>query len=353
MLGLDGLRALAFLVVFWGHAPIWARIPGGVGVDLFFFLSGFLITTLLRREVETAGRVDLLGFYVRRAARILPPLWIAVAVTVAASAAGLIGDQWTPLGLAATLAFAANFVLADHHPALELVNVLPVWSLAIEEHYYLAFPAITLAAWTVTKSVRRVGLVVVGLWVVSTAWKVALLLTGHEGWRMYFGTDTNIDKLLAGSVVALLAHPLRDNLTWFRRLAPPLWPAALASFFLAGMYGQSVLFAIVRAPIQAACLTVVFWAVTAGRGSAVLESRPLVWLGSVSYSAYLLHLVALQSMPESLPGWAATAGALAATLTAAGLLSRFVEGPARRAARRLTFWGRWSPSVPPVGAIRP
>lgn len=333
MLGLDGLRALAFLIVFWGHSPIWNRIPGGVGVDLFFFLSGFLITTLLRREAETSGSIFLRGFYVRRAARILPPLWAAVAVALAADAAGLIVETWTPAGMAATLAFWANLALADHHPAPELVNSLPVWSLAIEEHYYLAFPAVTLAVWGLTRSTRAVGWVTLGLWLVGTAWVTGMLLTGHDGWRMYFGTDANMPKLLAGSMVALLAHPVYDRAPLLRRVAPT-WPLALVCFLLAGMYGQHPALGALRAPFQAACLTVVFWAVTAGHGAWLLESRPMVWIGSVSYSAYLLHLVALRSMPDAMPPWAATVAALGATLAASAALLRWVETPIRGAARR-------------------
>src|SRR5687767_2974535 len=108
---LDGLRALSFLIVFWAHAglPFVLKIPGGFGVTVFFFLSGFLITTLIRIESQSTGTVSIRNFYLRRALRILPPFYIVLALSVLLTQAGVLEGALDGKALFAQAAHFANY----------------------------------------------------------------------------------------------------------------------------------------------------------------------------------------------------------------------------------------------------
>ncbi len=136
---LDGLRAIAVLIVMASHAGLGSIVPGGFGVTIFFFLSGYLITSLMVVEYERSGKIDFAAFYFRRAVRILPPMWIAIAATVAIAMVRpfdlpIINPIWS-----GTCCSLTNYLQFD---GLGSNIPIPLWSLDIEEHYYLAFPFI-------------------------------------------------------------------------------------------------------------------------------------------------------------------------------------------------------------------
>jgi peptidoglycan/LPS O-acetylase OafA/YrhL len=142
---LDGLRAVSFLVVFAAHAGLEV-VPGGFGVTVFFFLSGYLITTLMRVEAERTGHVSLKHFYLRRALRILPPFYIVLTAATALAEIGFLGDtrpQLRPV-LSQVLHFT-NYWIAAHGWRGIAPGTGVYWSLAVEEHFYLLFPAVFLA----------------------------------------------------------------------------------------------------------------------------------------------------------------------------------------------------------------
>ena len=142
---LDGLRAISFLVVFVAHCGLDRYVPGGFGVTIFFFLSGFLITTLMRGEFQHTGAVNFRHFWLRRAFRILPPFYI---VLFAAIAVALIFDPPGTLSVAAVtaqLAHVTNYWLIYRGYAGQPAGTGVYWSLAVEEHFYLLFPWVFVA----------------------------------------------------------------------------------------------------------------------------------------------------------------------------------------------------------------
>lgn len=207
---LDGLRAVAVIGVMLYHGGI-SWIPGGyLGVDVFFVISGYLITTLLLREHARSGVIDLRSFWTRRLRRLLPAVLVllaAVAVAIpflvaASEAASVRGD-----GLAA-LAYVANwrFILTDQSYFAGSPSPLRhLWSLSVEEQWYILFPVVLAV---VLRRVRSLGPVIVGLVAVTAAsalWMAHLATSGVDPSRAYYGTDTRAHSLLAGAVLAAVA----------------------------------------------------------------------------------------------------------------------------------------------------
>src|SRR5579871_4507281 len=138
---LDGFRAVSVLIVVLGHSGLEALVPGGLGVTIFFFLSGYLITTLMLKERENTGEINILHFYARRVFRLMPPLLISLAIAYGLTYAGLLSGGITRTGLAAQLLYFANY----YGLYFDMGNTIPdgtgiLWSLAVEEHFYIFYP---------------------------------------------------------------------------------------------------------------------------------------------------------------------------------------------------------------------
>src|SRR6185369_5403236 len=177
---LDGLRAVAILIVFSSHAGLDKLVPGGFGVTLFFFLSGYLITTLLRREFESTGGISLSEFYIRRIFRIWPPFYFVLLVGFAVTAAGLYHTRLEPSPVLAQIAHFANYYVVDYgkeYPAPP--GVTPgswlLWSLAVEEHFYLLFPLLYLSLLKRGVAPLRQMQIFIGLCVGVLAWRCVLV----------------------------------------------------------------------------------------------------------------------------------------------------------------------------------
>src|ERR1700744_3613314 len=138
---LDGIRAIAFLLVFVAHAGLKDIVPGGLGVTIFFFLSGYLITTLLRLEEDQTGTISLREFYIRRAIRILPPMYITLAVVFILSHSGAMRTIPTLWSYVAAVLFGTGyFSMLLNGVRWEGAGMETLWSLGVEEHFYLVFP---------------------------------------------------------------------------------------------------------------------------------------------------------------------------------------------------------------------
>src|SRR5262245_4168116 len=203
---LDGLRGIAIALVVGFHAFRWPA-NGALGVDLFFVLSGFLITTLLLEEHRSFGRIGLRRFYVRRVRRLYPALLLLllalVAVTLAAGGFPSL-DSPPAIGVASALTYTANVVVAaspSHVPA----GMVHLWSLAAEEQFYVVWPLliVLLLRW---RSMRLLATSLVVLLLLAIAYRLRLALAGASIGRLYYGPDTHADSLLVGCAVGCGFH---------------------------------------------------------------------------------------------------------------------------------------------------
>ena len=289
---LDGLRAVAILLVFWGHSEQLPKaVEPGVGVTVFFFLSGYLITTLLRREWQKHGRISLKKFYLRRVLKIFPPMYFILAFGLAVTMLGILpGD----VSLGGTLASAAQmtnyWMIFDGEGIPKSLRVL--WSLAVEEHFYLVFPLIYIALRRARMSAVMQGAILGAICIVVLAWRVYLWFEGGVDFnRIYYGTDTRLDSILWGSIFAIVVNPVLDKpwgADWFWKwVAVPIGVVltfiGTKGFDLAPTVGYTmqavgmglVFTAVIRFPD--------FWAFR------WLSWKPVVWFGVISYCFYLAH----------------------------------------------------------------
>ena len=360
--GLDGLRAIAVAVVLVYHL-LPGLLPGGmVGVDAFFVISGFLITSLLLVERRTTGRIDVRRFWTRRLRRIVPALLVAVAATVAAAAClggdvllavrrQVIGSVLLVYNWVEIVAGSSYF---DQTQPLLLTNV---WSLAVEEQFYLVWPLviIVLLARGVSRQRVRVGaLLALVLSLASAVWALRLVRDGAPVSRVYMGTDTHAFGLMLGAAWALWhgrateGADLDPQPAGLRRVRGAAGWAGLAGLLiLARVAGETAADggsgpepALIIASV---CTLAVVQALTgevagadgpARRLMSLLEARPLKWLGERSYGLYLWHwplgVLAFYAIPPTANPWVVAVGVLGLTLCAAELSYTLIETPVRR-----------------------
>ena len=314
--GLDGVRALAVAAVFLFHAEVLNFGGGFLGVDVFFVLSGFLITGLLVREFEQTRSVDVGRFYWRRAKRLLPALFLLLAV-VPIAAAYLAADALPRLrgDTVASLAYSTNwwfvfrgesyFEFTGRQPLLQ-----HLWSLAIEEQFYLIWPALVIVAMKVGGR-RLLGWSAAILSVGSLALMFAIMRnvderTPSDASRVYFGTDTHAFGLLAGAALAIWwrIDRSRVKISTLKRGGLVLLGLAslaglIASFIL--LWEQSsVLFPWGFAIVCALTGTLIFAAAhPASPLGRALDWGPIGWIGVRSYGIYLWHWpVFMMTRPE-------------------------------------------------------
>ena len=332
----QGLRAVAVLLVLAGHV-LGTPSGGYVGVDVFFVVSGFLITGLLLREHARTGRVDLREFFARRVRRLLPVAVLVLAATNLASwlvfsgerAGQVVRDSLWGLGLA-NVRFAAlgtDYSDAERPPS----PVQHLWSLAVEEQFYLVWPLLLLAL--LTGLGRRAVLAVAALVAVSFAWSV--LSTAASPTAAYFSTPARAWELGAGALLALVVR---------RQVSRPWlsWTGLALVAAAALLFDDRTAF-----PGSAAALPVL------GTVLVLLGGAPLrllvhpvsAYVGRLSYSLYLWHWPVLVVVTALLPaGPARTATVLGLSVTLSALSLHLVEDPVRRSAwlSRGTA-RRWSP----------
>jgi peptidoglycan/LPS O-acetylase OafA/YrhL len=362
---LDGLRGLAVLaVVIYHFRPSW--LPAGfLGVDLFFVLSGFLITSLLLVEHERTGRIELRAFWARRMRRLLPALLLLVAVLSAYLAWFTHGAERSRLrgDALATLTYVANwrFVLtgdsyADQWGTPSLFT--HAWSLAIEEQFYVVWPLVVIGLAMVVGRVGRAGrrvelhhVVLVTSLVVAGASVVAMRAVFdplRDPSRAYFGSDTRAHAILLGAALAAVmrGRPILAG----SRLRRPLvvsTAALLPLMVVAAVrldFREPLLYRGGFAVFALAATVVIAGSVQPGRNPVrrVLELRPLVVLGTVSYGLYLWHWPVLIVLDEERTGFSGIPLLGAQVLTTAALtaLSWYVvETRFRRGAARVRLVG--------------
>lgn len=342
---IDGLRALAVLPVILFHAGFGLFGGGYVGVDVFFVISGFLITSIIVAE-QRAGRFSIVRFYERRARRILPALFVVMLVCLPAAWFWMLPQEAAAFGrsLLAVSVFLSNLLFwrtsgyfdlaADEKPLLH------TWSLGVEEQFYIVFPLLVAMCWRL--GVRRLGLLLMGMGVLSllaSQWALERYAVAS-----FFLAPFRAWELLVGALLALGS----DARLHFRPVAA--WPA----WALQTLGGLGLVLILVPVFVYDAATPFPGWRAVppvlgtglvlacAGPGHAagrLLTLRPVLWLGMISYSAYLWHQPLLAFARLGLVNQPApwVMGGLAGLSLALGHLSwRYVEAPFRRGSR----WSR-------------
>jgi peptidoglycan/LPS O-acetylase OafA/YrhL len=367
--GLDGLRAIAVASVFLFHADVSWMKGGYLGVDLFFVISGFLITSLLMAETEKAGRIDMLGFYGRRARRLLPASYLMTVVVILAA------KIWAPDALPrlrddtiASLFYVTNweFIFRGQSYFADIARqplLTHLWSLAIEEQFYIVWaPVLYFLAPRHTR--RRLALGAALLAAASVAWMAIVTRdlgypdSGADASRMYFGTDTHGFGLIIGAVLGLLWQPNHQPM-------PDGNPATKDGIFILGLLplagtvammvcmGESTPWLYPWGFLLSALTSAALIAAATYRGAAfgaVLDNPVMRWVGERSYGIYLWHWpIMMMTRPDIDLHWPHDqifAFRLALTLGLSALSYRYVEQPIRhgalgRAWERLMSDQRW------------
>ena len=341
---LDGLRAISILIVFLAHTGLRGIVPGFFGVTVFFFLSGYLITTLLRIEFERCGDISLRSFYVRRAFRIWPLFYVVLIAATLLTALGAYGPP-PPLDpglIFMQFAHLANYAITSHGWYIGRAQGTWVyWSLAVEEHFYLVLPVLYLAMLKARLSPWRQAGIFLGLCLVTLLWRLVLVFVfDAPKERMYVATDTRIDSILFGCVLAVVFNPVLDRApcreAWLKHVWAPLGIALLVLSFVPRQpwFDQTL-----RYTLQGLALLPVF--LVAVRYPRWLPCRPLNhpwvrWLGVLSYAIYLVHTVVIELVEVRVTSpLALTLVSTAGTLAVAWALHRLVERPFIRMRKRL------------------
>jgi peptidoglycan/LPS O-acetylase OafA/YrhL len=335
---LDGLRALAVLPVIAFHFTYLRYVVGGyLGVDLFFVLSGFLITSLLLSEQDRTGTVSLRDFYARRALRILPPLAACVVLALATV------PSTTPLGALAAMFFAANMV-----DSRILGGLLHTWSIAVEEHFYFAWPMLFLALGS--KRSRFLG------WTILVVLAVRIVVLSMK-MDVYTPTYTRADSLAVGCCAALAMA--RGKPRWGAWVAPAALAvvAALLAFtpwmFFPMLSFGFTLFAALCAVLIVAALS------SKGIANRILSSAPLQYVGRRSYGLYLYHMPVFLALERFRTEDDAASMALvtllrvALTFAIAEISYRTIEAWAARYKSRFRPDARWAGQVMGEAATSP
>lgn len=338
---LDGIRAIAVLIVFFAHNGLDEEIPGGLGVTIFFVLSGYLISTLMRIEHADTGALNYRMFYARRLLRLMPPLVIVVVAAGAASALGIIDGRFEPFGLLAALFYAGNYyvIANDYHGMPAGLPVL--WSLAVEEHYYLFYPplaALLLRIGRVGLSVRLLA-ILCGL---VLLWRCWLALQGVPEAYLSMATDTRVDAILVGCLMALGRNPWLDSEVPRNQLRDLGIAAACIAALIGSLAYRSEFFRMtLRYTVQSIAIAPLIWLAVARARHAPfrwLNGRVLGYIGTISYSIYLSHHVIALGVAKNWPelGWLASFIITALlTLAVAEAIRRWVEEPCALWRRRL------------------
>jgi peptidoglycan/LPS O-acetylase OafA/YrhL len=338
------MRACAFALVFVAHAGAGAEVPGGLGVTIFFFLSGYLITTLLRVEWSETGYISLRNFYIRRAIRILPPLYLVLAIGWTLDLLHVPTHQATGFGLASVLFYFYNYASLAHLRVGIPAGLGVVWSLMIEEHFYFLFPVLYLSLKKRAVSVISTVAILSGICLMVLLWRFILIYgfrasTAGLGWT-YQATDARFDSILWGAILAIGANPwCGDRIDFLERARG--WFAALGflTLLMCLVIREPHFRETLRYTLQGLALLPIFYYVVATADkwqTRWLSWKPVRWLGWVSYTMYLSHFMMFQ-IADAYTKWNPVLTAVVVA-TVCGLFSevvrRTIENPLRGMKRR-------------------
>ena len=345
--GLDGVRALAVSAVVVFHLGATWLSGGFLGVDVFFTLSGFLITSILLTEFYDRRRIDIKNFYLRRARRLLPALFTMLAAVTLITWLFARSELHRLRGdVVAALTYCTNWTQIvwgrSYFEQLDRPSLLQhLWSLAVEEQFYVVWPLVLVACLAARR--RWIVLAVpAGFTALSLVLMASMFHTGQDPARVYYGSDTHISPMLIGAFVAIVvalrrqAGLSRDSATG-RAVADVLslvgfvglaWACINIDYYSAGLYRGGYLL------VGLGSAALIYAAGRAGTvTSRVLSWQPLVWIGQRSYAIYLWHwpilMLSRPGIDVKWPTWIVITLQLALTLVASDLSFRYIERPIR------------------------
>jgi len=293
--GLDGIRALSVVLVVVAHSGFNKIVPGGFGVTVFFFLSGFLITTLLQKEFERKNEISYLNFIIRRVLRIFVPFYFVYLLLLLLNLFGLYPASFTLDGVLSQLLFYTNYykIYGDSEHLLNGTGV--IWSLAVEEHFYIIFPLLFI--YFVKKNISYLFYFSIFLCFVILFWRLFLSFYITDSARFYLATDTRFDSILYGVILSLFMYKnkmfkiITDNrLNKFDFFVISLSIVLLLFSFL---YRDEVFRNVFRYSIQGLSLIPLFYYVVTRPEHyffSWLNSHILIKVGLFSYMIYLVHV---------------------------------------------------------------
>jgi peptidoglycan/LPS O-acetylase OafA/YrhL len=342
---LDGIRAISILIVVLGHSGLEALVPGGLGVTIFFFLSGYLITTLMLTEHKRNGGINILHFYARRAFRLVPALLVSLGIAYGLTYTKMLSGGITGTGLAAQLLYFANYygLYFDHG------NTIPdgtgiLWSLAVEEHFYIFYPLLMTLMLGCALRPRTIGaLLGVGCLAVL-AWRIHLVQSpGFVPDRTYYASDTRIDSIIYGCILAVVMSP-KQQLNQLATMSWGHWTvlATASGTLLLTLLDRNVVFReTIRYSVQGLALMPFFYFAVKFSDNRLFQKLNSPWivsLGIYSYAIYLIHYVVITLIVENVPSLAAKSfilfpTALLLSIVYAAIIDRFVDSYFRRLRR--------------------
>lgn len=295
---LDGIRACAVTLVFVSHSGIHKGIPGGFGVTVFFFLSGFLITTLLRREFEKTNRISFKGFYLRRIYRIFPPLYIVLILVLVISFVGIVPHNMKIGAVASQFVHFTNYYYVIWGKQHMAPGTGVLWSLAVEEHFYLVFPFgfLMLVRYF---NYKKIALIILGLCALVLIWRCYLVFSANIPYTYtYRATDARIDSIMFGCILGVWSNPVLDeDVSNNTAMEIVVLCVSFAVLFFCFIYRGEEFRHTFRYTLQGLALFPLFY--LAVRRSHWFMFSWLNWnivrgLGVISYTFYLFHLTGLK-----------------------------------------------------------
>lgn len=306
---LNGLRALSVLLVVLAHSGFGVIVPGGLGVTIFFFLSGYLITTLMLAESERSGNIAILSFYVRRFFRLAPPLLVTLTIAYSLTYFGLLPGHITLEGLIAQLLYFANYYILFFDPNCQTLPAGTgiIWSLAVEEHFYIFFPLLMTVFMHRAWQPRTIGTALIAACLFILAWRIHLVQSAEFfSDRIYLASDTRIDSIIYGCLMAFLINPLR-SIRQSEKMSLAQWTLfsiGIGFLFLSLIYRNPVFRETFRYSIQGIALFPIFYFAIQFHDNALFRHLNSAWvirIGTYSYTIYLVHQIIIMAIEEYVP----------------------------------------------------
>ena len=335
---LNGLRAVSVLLVVSAHAGLSELIPGGLGVTIFFFLSGYLITTLMLAENKQTGAISIRNFYARRILRLAPPLLITLAIAYSLTYLGFLQGRITLAALVSQLLYFANYYILFFDPNAQSMpgGTGILWSLAVEEHFYIFFPLLMTVVMRGAWRSLTIGALLITACLAVLIWRIHLVQSpGFFSDRTYLASDTRINSIIYGCLMALFFNPVR-SVRWRAKMSIREWVVfsiGVGFFLLALLYRNPFFRETFRYSLQGVALFPIFFFAIKYHDTTLFRPLNTTWaikIGIFSYAIYLIHQVVMMTVENTVPAtrmhpvfiFAAT---ISISIVYAALIDRYID----------------------------